>query len=125
MDYLLNLTAKQLGHNNERRVVEAYSEQEHGFFPPWIKSVRLATQEEDRRGIDVVFATEVGEIFVQLKGSSFGKEEFFRRQNNGEVDWRIVVVVIFPSDLPIRIREIVTPLISKEYKRLLDKKNGW
>lgn len=124
MDYLLNLTAKQLGHNNEQRVVEAYSEKERALFPPWIKGVRLATQEEDRRGIDVVFATEVGEIFVQLKGSSVGKEMFFHRQNDGEVNWRIVVAIIFPSDLPKRIREIITPLVSKEYKRLAYEKNG-
>ncbi|TSC71301.1 MAG: hypothetical protein G01um101470_684 [Parcubacteria group bacterium Gr01-1014_70] len=123
IDYLLNLTALELGRNNERRVVEAYKEL--ALFPQWIKSVRLATREEDLRGIDVVFATEVGEIFVQLKESSIGKESFSRRQDSGELNWRIVVAIIFPSDLPKRIREIITPLVSKEYERLVYEKNGW
>ncbi len=125
IDYLLNLTARQLGHNNEQRVVEAYQEHCRSLFPPWIENVRLANKKEDWQGIDVVFATKAGDIFVQLKGSSIGKESFSRRQDSGELNWRIVVVIIFPSDLPKRIREIITPLVSKEYKRLVYEKNSW
>ncbi len=123
---LLEITAREMGHNNERRVVDAYTrEVSPGDIPTWIQSVRISSQEEDRRGIDVVFVTDVGEIFVQVKGSSVGIRKFEMRQQHGEVSWKIITIIVFPSHTPHEIRQLLTPLLWKEYSRFVFSKKNW
>lgn len=47
---------------------------------PWIFGARLATKDEDRRGIDVVVATDVGGLPLQVKSSEKGAN-VWRRKN--------------------------------------------
>lgn len=119
IDYLLRKTAKELGHNNERRVVEAYETEDlSDHRPRWIEKVRVATYDEDQRGIDVVFTTDAGKIFLQIKGNIISQKKFCDRQNAGMVNKDIVTAIIYPSHLPQEIRQIITPLLRQEYARL-------
>lgn len=126
IQYLLEKTGQDLGLNNERRVVDAYTrEAPPESTPSWIQSVRLSTQEEDQCGIDVVFTADVGDIFVQVKGDRMAERKFARWQEKGEVDWRIITLIVFPSHLAHEIRNILTPLLWKEYSRLVLEKKKW
>lgn len=126
IQYLLAKTGQELGFNNERRVVDAYTrEVSPGSIPPWIQSVRLSTKEEDRCGIDVVFTTDVGSIFVQVKGDRMAERKFVKRQDKGEVDWRIITLIVFPAHLAHEIRHNLNPLLWKEYSRLVLERKKW
>lgn len=41
-----------------------------------MKTARHATREEDHRGIDIVLETDVGRLYLQVKSSYRGVEEF-------------------------------------------------
>jgi hypothetical protein len=118
---LMATTERWLGQNNERRVVEAFTT----AYPwpeqriPWIYEVRLGTDDEDHRGIDVVFRTDVGDIGLQVKSSEDGRKHFIERQARGEVGVEIVVVYILPSYGPMEICKIVVPQIKSERNRRL------
>ena len=118
LNFLMLQTEKWLGVNNERRVVAAFNEE----YPwenkiPWLKEVRKATPEEDSKGIDVVFATDVGDIGLQVKSSENARERFVNRQVDGEIDPNIIPVFVSPSYTAGDICRIVMPLIAVERKR--------
>lgn len=52
-------------------------------WPEWIYSGRPATHEEDCRGIDCVFETDVGELYIQVKSSRDAVEKFMRGVSSG------------------------------------------
>lgn len=62
------------GRESERAALEAIS----ANMPEWMTSVRAATDDEDRRGIDIVASTDVGDVYLQVK-SSVGAAKDFRR----------------------------------------------
>ena len=118
LNFLMLQTEKWLGVNNERRVVAAFNEE----YPwenkiPWLKEVRKATPKEDSEGIDVVFATDVGDIGLQVKSSENARERFVNRQVDGEIDPNIIPVFVSPSYTAGDICRIVMPLIAVERKR--------
>ncbi|HZU96090.1 MAG TPA: hypothetical protein VFF73_05230 [Planctomycetota bacterium] len=66
---LMGTAARRRGRDNERRVLQALLE---GARPEWLESARMATNEEDHRGIDVVVASDVGDLYLQVKSSKTG-----------------------------------------------------
>src|SRR6185436_12825401 len=65
---IMRRTEHELGLNNEKRLVYTFS-RDNPFHIRinWIRRVRHASREEDARGIDVVFETDVGPIKIQVK----------------------------------------------------------
>ena len=111
-------TEAEVGYNNEYRVFEAYSPEFAGLFPPWIYGVRFTQDDDDHRGIDLVFETDVGDIGLQVKSSFAGMRKFLQAQMKRKLDVGIVVAVVKVSDEPKRIREIVTPILAVERRRI-------
>jgi len=117
---IINEIGKEVSHNNEVRVLQAYTSDYP--FPdrmPWIKDVRLANGHEDQRGIDLVFSTDVGDIFLQLKSSEVFAEKFRREQKQRKLRTHIVVAVTDVKHGPREICKIITPLLAFERNRRL------
>src|SRR3989338_11075539 len=115
---IIRQTEIEVGRNNEKRVVAAYTT--NYPFPDrisWIKTVRLSTESEDQRGIDVVFETDVGEIHLQLKSSKWMESEFLKNQRNQRYDRKIVTAIVSPSLDSTDICKVVTPVIAAERRR--------
>ncbi|OHA24344.1 MAG: hypothetical protein A3B11_02180 [Candidatus Taylorbacteria bacterium RIFCSPLOWO2_01_FULL_44_26] len=124
INYLIGVTSREVGHGNERRVVAAYTTDcPKGSCPPWIKSVRLANQQEDRAGTDIVFEVSSDsrhdKVLLQVKSSKAGQGKFQSKQRDGRVDRRIVTAIIHPKYDFCMIRKIITPIISAEWRRML------
>ena len=120
LNYLFGQTAQQLGENNEKRVLSAFTNE----YPwenriPWIISVRRVTLEEEPRGIDVVFVTDVGEIHVQVKSSRKSTEEFAREQESGRYSKDIICTWVSPSNDAMTICKIVTPKVTDKRLQIL------
>jgi hypothetical protein len=48
-------------------------------LPPWVRGIRGATQEEDAQGKDIIIATDVGEIGLQVKSGRTTAEKYYER----------------------------------------------
>jgi len=117
LGFLFRQTEQWLGENNEKRVIAAYkNDYPYPNRIPWLIDVRKATSEEDARGIDVVFTTDVGVINLQVKSSERGREEFVYEQVDGKRDSNIVPVAMSPAFDARAIVKIVTPLLAAERK---------
>ncbi|HEY1691121.1 MAG TPA: hypothetical protein VGG39_03115 [Polyangiaceae bacterium] len=90
---MLGADARRRGKRSERHVLQALSLPSR---PEWMRSVRPATKEEDRAGIDVVVESDVGKLFVQVKSSQGGKARFEAKRRSA----RIAVVVAKVTDTP-------------------------
>lgn len=69
---------------------------------PWVYSARLATREEDRRGIDVVVSTDVGPLYLQSKSSSKDAQRF--RAKRRPILVEVVVAAAQDDTLMRRVR---------------------
>jgi len=70
--------------------------------PAWLKNARLATEIEDRKGIDIVLETTSGAIPLQVKSSAINARRFQTEKKN-KIPC-IVVRLIIP--LPVIQKEI-------------------
>ncbi len=119
--HLINQTTTEVSRNNEKRLVRAFNEEyPYEDRPNWLRSVRLATQDEDVRKIDVVFETsDVGDIHLQVKSSHTGVRLFQGEQLNGHANKNILTVIMKPFFDAKVIFARVMPLVSGEHKRRL------
>jgi hypothetical protein len=72
----LGQLANERGKRNELRMLAACLSEPR---PKWLRDARLATREEDARGIDIVVTTDVGDVYLQVKSSRIAAEIFQRR----------------------------------------------
>lgn len=79
---------RQRGNFNERKAQEALSKS--GNLPEWISSVRKATREEDRKGIDLIASTDVGDIYLQIKSSVTGKRHHEERYGHKNIACAVI-----------------------------------
>lgn len=70
------------GANRELTVLEILSSPD---MPPWVCSARKGTPDEDRRGIDIVVATDVGKLFLQIKGSQKDADLFSAKRRKSSI----------------------------------------
>lgn len=94
---------QRVGHFIEEQLIEALDQNKNPNLelPAWYVSSRLATPEEDHRGIDVVVQTkDVGCFFLQVKSSLTFVAKFLL----GKTRTRIAIVVIRPNDSVETIR---------------------
>ena|SRR5436190_1945276 len=112
-------TERELGRNNEKRVVAAFThDYPYTSRIPWIHQVRHGTRTEDLYGcIDVVFETDVGPIYFQIKSSENARAEFVESQAAGLTKQDIIAVFINPSFDSKKICGIITPLLTVERRR--------
>ena len=61
---------------------------------PHITSVRLATEKEDARGIDVVVETDLGKLYLQVKSSHYGAHKYRRKRPNAKT-----IVIVIPGEM--------------------------
>ena len=107
--------ARLLGREREEAVIEALTPSDDFASPEWLRSVVHGTHEEDARGIDVVIHTDIGKIFLQVKGSGRRMERFLAAHPKGNI-----VPFLFDrrDDLPA-LRSRLIGCISDEYRRIL------
>lgn len=79
----------------------------------WIRSARLATPEEDRRGIDVVVTTDVGDLYLQVKSSPLGAARF----HAGSRTTLIGCVVVAPKRTRARVLAVLSQLLAEVQRR--------
>ncbi len=102
---------KERGDDTERRVFAAFASDDDWFVPRWYSAIARATPSEDSQGIDfIIYRTiEPSELFVQVKSSDRGREEFQARRELIPTQQRlpIGVTVIRRSDSSDVIRRKV------------------
>ena len=76
---IIGRIGKKKGRDGEDRILLVLKNSQDSW-PGWLKSVRLATKEEDKKGCDIVADTDVGNLYLQIKSSITGVKEFKRRQ---------------------------------------------
>ena len=76
------------GHRNEERALEVIISAKLN----WVHSARLATKEEDSRGIDIVLETDIGQLFFQIKSSYYGMKKFIDKHGNSRT--RIAIIIL-------------------------------
>lgn len=110
----LNDISLERGRRNEERFFEAMNDPLAKDLPPWILRARRPTSTQDKfEGIDAIIETsDVGKLFVQIKSSMTGANNFkngrhFKRNSS------IVVVVIRDDDTPKTIRAQARKLLSE------------
>lgn len=88
----------QKGKRAEQRALSALTHS----LPHWAQTARLATHEEDGRGIDIVIETlRLGDLYVQIKSSRNGARQYRRRRRRAKA-----IVVVIGEDMEERkIRE--------------------
>lgn len=116
---LFGQIALELGDGAERRVDEALKEaQSKGTLPSWL--IDWVWQEKfsamDKRGIDFMFRTDVGPIFLQVKSSRRNAREFEREHPNGA----IITVVVNVCDPPMIIYGQVIGAVAKQRDKFLE-----
>ncbi len=81
----------ELGRSKEKMAMVALSK---GPLPAWIKSYRRANHQEDLQGKDIVVMTDLGEVYLQIKSSAEGCNQFMEEHPKGE----IVAIMIKATD---------------------------
>ena len=93
--------AVELGDRAEEVVEEAFKKAElEGTLPDWFFSYEHNTKysKEDYKGLDFVFTTDVGPVFIQVKSSKFGKRKFDRNHTfRHRIKIRTVIINVCDS----------------------------
>lgn len=103
---LFGHVSNEKGAKNEQRVLDAFATNR----PNWIDSVEPASKKQDNRGIDIVFNSDVGKLYLQVKSSIAGKKHFKRTQEENTARNNIAVVILRPET---DVRAVVIEAISK------------
>ncbi len=82
------------GHRNEERALDVIISAKL----EWIYSARLATKEEDSRGIDIVLETDIGQLFFQIKSSYYGMKKFLGKHGNSRTHIAVVILNRFLTE---------------------------
>jgi len=79
---------------------------------PWVKRIRMATEEEDARGMDVVVEThDVGDMPVQVKSSRKFLKKHFRRYPD------IPVLIINREHTEEEVRKALARVVKREREK--------
>ena len=108
---------RAVGRAGEERVLKAFLHINPKYIrlPSWWRGIRMATPEEDARGIDHVVHTDSGDIFIQIKTSLHKDTDRWPKRNDRDV--AIVYINLKDSDAEIRKRVLKTVMC--EHKRVL------
>lgn len=112
----LGSLARERGHQHERDAVSLLAGQ-WKKRPDWLGESRLATREEDEAGIDLVVASDVGALFLQIKSSNGGRRHFERTRRRF-----LVEVVVAPHSCPGLFRARLVDALTDLRRRVLAKR---
>ena len=107
----------------EQRVLEAINTfaVTNVISEPWFKSARLATWQEDARGIDLVIETvDIGILYLQVKSSWIAVRRY-QEKHPGMVI--AVVVIPFHEKLEIIWQKVLLEII-KLRREIIRRRNG-
>lgn len=83
--------------------------------PGWLLDVKRAPLWLDRRGVDVIVLTDVGELYLQIKSSQAGAKKFRKKKRSLMVE----TVVIGPDDLDNEVKQRLVEAIQHMRRYLL------
>lgn len=105
------------GASSERSVERIVNARiEAGKVPEWLTSYEKASPEDDRRGIDGWFHTDVGKIPLQIKSSRTGKQHAAERKPS------IPTVIVRAGDSETTIFSRCISAIAPDRKKYLAKR---
>jgi hypothetical protein len=120
----IGLSTNQRGFNAENVVIKSFSDEIYSkncpVRPEWFYKIEKASYELDSKGIDLIVFTDVGKIFLQVKSSLKGKEEFLRKKKN-RIMIGIVIIKYYESFETIRY--IIIKELEKMRNLILEKRN--
>lgn len=103
----MQLINREVGHaRNQRgrqRELRALSLLLDSPRPAWLTSVRAATRNEDRDGADLVGASDVGALYVQIKGCRAGVREWASVRRSRHIEVAIVHETVSDSTVVERL----------------------
>lgn len=82
----------------------------NGNKPAWYNGISKATDEQDETGIDFIIHTAHGNIFIQIKSSQTGANNFLKKRR----EFRIIVLVIKSDQNEENIRDVSFAAIQAE-----------
>lgn len=95
--------ANERGQRNENRVWICLDSIGTPAGPSWAKSARKATEAEDKGGVDFVVHTDVGTVYLQVKSSHSGANEFLKNHRAArELPVGVVIVLENTTDEGLR-----------------------
>lgn len=109
--------AQQLGDSAERHVHEAFDNaKSRGVLPDWITEWERTDKNSkmDHLGVDIIFLTDVGPIFVQVKSSKPNARQFLFEHAE---DKTIVVIVNILHSYEAVYNMIIKELVEERQKR--------
>ncbi len=63
-----------IGHLKEAMLVDMFNDPWAPDRPPWLKSLRLGSQNDDHQGVDLIAKTDTGDMPIQIKSSAIAAE---------------------------------------------------
>lgn len=104
------------GRVREEKVLTALSVENASTLAPWFVSAERACGKDDARGIDIVVYSDVGKLFLQVKGSPKAVQEFLRKHPKGN----IVPFLVRDDECTQSLRKRLIEALGAERQRILD-----
>ena len=112
---VLGRARNTIGRNREDAVLSALAMNHDGAIPDWIKGFERGTTVEDRRGIDIIVHTDIGKLYLQIKGTRKAVIEFLDAHPKGN----IVPFIVERNQTPLVLRGKLIACLKKERERIL------
>lgn len=117
---ILGQTRNNLGREREETALEALQRHSDPITPHWLRSSRKATVTEDRQGIDIVAMTDIGKLFIQIKGTERAVEQFTAAHPKGN----ILPFIINKHKDPGTLRQELISCLERERARIIALRSG-
>lgn len=110
---ILKKTERSRGFWTEERFFNAIKNA-NGSAPHWYRDILKTEAKMDRKGIDFIFYTSYGNIYVQTKSSDSGAKKFLKQSKIKRTKYKIIVLVIKIEYREEEIRNLTFPAIQAE-----------
>lgn len=88
-------------------------------IPAWCTRAERASVEEDKRGIDIVVHTDVGKLYLQIKGSTYAVDKYLETHRKGNV----VPFIVRSGATPESLRNDLLRALLKERERIIARRS--
>ncbi len=109
------------GRENERKVIEAF-ETARVQTPRWFRGIDWAPQELDGDGVDFIVASDIGQLYLQIKSSDALADRFRTRQARRRYNRYIAVVSTQGCATPEDICHKVINAVGKKRAQLISER---
>lgn len=111
----INKAGHQRGTNAEDRVERLIQQIGQSGWPKWIQSGRRATSLEDQGGIDFIFLTDIGDLYLQIKSSKVGVKSHLGKKKKKLIG----CVIVKGTDSSTTIQSRIISKLAELRKQLL------